>query len=118
MRETVPEPLQLDGLLIADHDRLVATPEDLLRPAVQTPRLLRQLRAEVPHEACELLSVVNPQQQVQVIGGADDETDPDAIAAFGPGEGPEEDLVQLGSGGCPVLPDGRAGTGRIVLGSC
>src|ERR1700709_2404293 len=31
-------------------------------------------------------------------GGADDETDPDAIAALGPGEGPEDDLVHLGAG--------------------
>src|ERR1700710_1311137 len=33
-----------------------------------------------------------------MVGGADDETDPDAIAALGPGEGSEDDLVHLGAG--------------------
>ncbi len=37
VRESIPKPLDLGGILGADHNRLVATPEDLLLPAGQKP---------------------------------------------------------------------------------
>lgn len=33
-----------------------------------------------------------------MIGDADETADPDSIAVLGPGEGPDDDLVQIGTG--------------------
>jgi hypothetical protein len=35
---------------------------------------------------------------MHVVGDADEETDPDLVALLGPGEGPDDDLVQQGTG--------------------
>jgi hypothetical protein len=98
VREAVAQPFDLGRLLLADYDRLVASAEDLLSPAGQPPDLPRQLRAESAHEARELPGVIDSQQEVQVVRGADKKADPDAIALLGPGKGPKDDLVQPGTG--------------------
>jgi hypothetical protein len=96
--ESVAQSLDLGCLLLADDDRLVSPAEDLLSPAGQPPDLSRQLRAEGAHEVWELPGVVHSQQEVQMVRGADEKTDPDTMPLFDPGEGPKEDLVQPGTG--------------------
>ena len=97
--EDVSQALDLRLLLLADQDRLVAPPEDLLPPAGDPADLAGDLRVEVTHEPGELPSVVDLQDEVEVIRGEEREgTDAHRVAALRPGEGPEDDRVQLRAG--------------------
>jgi hypothetical protein len=98
VRQAVAQSLDLSSLLGADYDRLVASAEDLLLPAGQASDLPGQLGEEVAHESGELSGILGPEQEVHVVGDADQEADPDLVTALGPGEGPDEDLVELGTG--------------------
>jgi hypothetical protein len=55
-------------------------------------------RGEVAHELRELLSILDFRQDVQVVGDADEGADPDTVAAFGSGEGSDDDLVHHRAG--------------------
>lgn len=96
--EDVLQPLDLRGLLAADHDRLITPLEDLLPPARQPAHLSRQLRVEVPHELAELAGVVHPQGQVEMVGKKSETADLDRVETLRPGESPDDDLVHRGTG--------------------
>ena len=96
--QEVGEAVDLGGLLLADQDRLITAGEDLLAPAGQAPGLSRELRADVAHEAGELLAVVHSGQDVEMIGQAAEGRDLDAVASLGPGEHTDDDLVEPASG--------------------
>src|SRR4029077_57562 len=96
--EDVFQALDLRRLLLADQDRLIAPPEDLFPPAGDPPDLAGDFRREVTHEARELPGVVDLEDQVEVRREEDEGDDPHRVATLRPGEGPDDDRVQLGAG--------------------
>src|SRR6185295_10331171 len=96
--EDVQEPLHLCRLLGADGDRLIAPCEHFVAPAGQSADLASQLREEVAHEAGKLLAIGGPSQDMQVVGQEDESRELDAVAALGPCQGSQDDLVEQKAG--------------------
>jgi hypothetical protein len=92
--EDVAEPRDLRLGLVADLDRLIPPPEDLLPPAGESADLASHLGVEVVHEARELPGVVDLQNEVKVIRREKEGNDPHWISALGPGEGSQEDGIE------------------------
>ena len=96
--EDVLQALDLRGFLLADQDRLVAPPEDLLPPAGDPPDLAGDFRGEVAHESGELAGVGDLEDQVKVGREEGEAAEAHRVAALRPDEGSDDDRVELRAG--------------------
>jgi hypothetical protein len=110
VREEVLQPLDLGPLLVADHDRPVSLGPELLGPAIEPAGFPGDVRAHIAHEPAELAGVVDVEEEVVVRGGKHVPADAHLVAALGPSQDADDDLVEL-----PARPkeetavDGAAG---------
>jgi hypothetical protein len=74
----------LGRLLVADQDVLVATMPEGSSPSVQSPRLFRQVRLEVPNEPSQLFRIFDRDQKVVVIRQHHESVDSDSKQPLGP----------------------------------
>jgi hypothetical protein len=92
--EHVPESPDLGGFFITHDDCLVAPRPDLVAPADEATDLAGQIRVDVAHEAAELVSVVDVQEEVEVVAGQDVTTNPSRVLPLGSAENANDDLVE------------------------
>ena len=83
--ENIPESRDLRLGLVADQDRLIPPPEDLLPPAGEPADLAGELGVEVIHEAGELPGVVDLQDEVEMLWRVPGYVEFGASAHLGPG---------------------------------
>ena len=110
MAQNVPEASHLHLLLVADHDRLIPATPHLLPPAGPAADLLGQVRGEVAHEVTELLRIVHPCQEVEVVRHEDIAHEIDRVKPLSASEDATNDVVELRGGHEQQTPlDGSAG---------
>ena len=112
LRQDVLQALDLGGFFVGDDGHVVAVLEDRSSPAGQPVDLASQLGLEVPHEAGDLLSVVDDQEEVEMGGEHRDGRDGHLVEPLGPSQDTQEDVVERGSRAEEVASlDGAVGDG-------
>jgi hypothetical protein len=98
VREEVGESLGLCAFLLTDHDGLVAARPDFIGPSCQAGDLVGEVGGEVAYKVGELLSVVDPEEEVKVIVQCHEAAYPDFVEALGAAEDAEEEVIELLAG--------------------
>jgi len=108
--EDVLQALDLRSILAGHQDRLVSSRPKSLAPVGEATGLAGEIGVEVAHEPSELETVIDEQEQVEVIGKKGESADADAVETLRAGQDSDDEGVELGRGSKQKAPvEGPAG---------
>lgn len=96
--QKVTQAVHLGLLLVGNSDRFVPAAPELVLPADRAAHFPRDVRVDIPHEACELQPIADGEEKVVVVGEEGQSVDLDAEPPLRASQDAEDEVADLGRG--------------------